>query len=88
MFFIGSLAAILVASQGALAVGSPFGFATGTTGSGSAAAATPTSTAQLASWWVLTASTEVMYSCFGIGCRTTLPVLSSLIEPTISPTPK
>ncbi|KAF8750258.1 Pectate lyase [Rhizoctonia solani] len=50
MFFIGSLAAILVASQGALAVGSPFGFATGTTGGSSAAPATPTSTSQLASW--------------------------------------
>ncbi|KAF8703180.1 Pectate lyase, partial [Rhizoctonia solani] len=50
MFFVGSLAAILVASQGALAVGSPFGFATGTTGGSTAAPATPTSTSQLASW--------------------------------------
>jgi len=32
------------------AVGTPFGLAAGTTGGGSAAAATPTSNAQLASW--------------------------------------
>ncbi|GAB1524367.1 hypothetical protein RhiTH_007521 [Rhizoctonia solani] len=50
MFVIGSLAAVLFASKGALAVGSAFGFATGTTGGAAAAPATPTSTTQLASW--------------------------------------
>ncbi|KAH7333748.1 pectate lyase [Rhizoctonia solani] len=50
MFVLGSLAAILVASRGALAVGSPFGFASGTTGGASAAQAIPTSAAQLKSW--------------------------------------
>ncbi|CAE6442794.1 unnamed protein product [Rhizoctonia solani] len=50
MFVLGSLAAVLFASKGALAVGSPFGFATGTTGGAAAAPATPTSTTQLASW--------------------------------------
>lgn len=43
---------VTVASLGndVLAVGSPFGLATGTTGGGSATAATPTSLAQLTSW--------------------------------------
>ncbi|KAF8737857.1 Pectate lyase, partial [Rhizoctonia solani] len=50
MFVLGSLAAVLFASKGALAVGSAFGFATGTTGGAAAAPATPTSTTQLASW--------------------------------------
>ncbi|KAJ1302357.1 hypothetical protein OPQ81_001171 [Rhizoctonia solani] len=50
MFILGSLAAILVASRGALAVGSPFGFASGTTGGASAAQAIPTSAAQLKEW--------------------------------------
>ncbi|KAG8752701.1 hypothetical protein FRC11_008100 [Ceratobasidium sp. 423] len=48
MFVLGSLAAIIVASRGALAVGSPFGFASGTTGGASAAQAT--SAAQLKEW--------------------------------------
>lgn len=50
MFVLGSLAAILVASKGAFAVGSPFGFASGTTGGASATQAIPTSAAQLKSW--------------------------------------
>ncbi|CAE6458955.1 unnamed protein product [Rhizoctonia solani] len=50
MFVLGSLAVILVASRGALAVGSPFGFASGTTGGASAAQAIPTSAAELQSW--------------------------------------
>ncbi|KAJ1302356.1 hypothetical protein OPQ81_001170 [Rhizoctonia solani] len=50
MFLLGSLAAILFASKGALAVGSPFGYATGTTGGAGAAQAIPTSAAQLKSW--------------------------------------
>ncbi|KAF8750390.1 Pectate lyase [Rhizoctonia solani] len=47
MYILGSLAAVLIASKGALAVGSPFGYATGTTGGASAAQAIPTSAAQL-----------------------------------------
>ncbi|CAE6517090.1 unnamed protein product [Rhizoctonia solani] len=50
MFILGSLTAILVASRGALAVGSPFGLASGTTGGASAAQAIPTSAAELKSW--------------------------------------
>ncbi|EUC55150.1 pectin lyase F, putative [Rhizoctonia solani AG-3 Rhs1AP] len=50
MFVLGSLAIIFVASRGALAVGSPFGFASGTTGGASAAQAIPTSAAELKSW--------------------------------------
>ncbi|EUC55094.1 pectin lyase F, putative, partial [Rhizoctonia solani AG-3 Rhs1AP] len=49
MFVLGSLAAVLFA-KGALAVGSPFGYATGTTGGAGAAQAIPTSAAQLKSW--------------------------------------
>ncbi|CUA68993.1 hypothetical protein RSOLAG22IIIB_08245 [Rhizoctonia solani] len=49
MFVLGSLAAVLFA-KGALAVGSPFGYATGTTGGAAAAQAIPTSAAQLKSW--------------------------------------
>ncbi|CAE6382364.1 unnamed protein product [Rhizoctonia solani] len=50
MYILASIAAALVASKGALAVGSPFGYATGTTGGAGAAQAIPTSTAQLKSW--------------------------------------
>ncbi|CAE6441393.1 unnamed protein product [Rhizoctonia solani] len=49
MFVLGSLAAVLFA-KGALAVGSPFGYATGTTGGAAAAQAIPTSAAQLKTW--------------------------------------
>ncbi|CAE6447203.1 unnamed protein product [Rhizoctonia solani] len=45
-----SIIAALVATHGALAVGTPFGYAAGTTGGGSAAAAVPSSTAELVSW--------------------------------------
>ncbi|KAF8672499.1 Pectate lyase [Rhizoctonia solani] len=45
-----SILAALVASQGAFAIGTPFGYAAGTTGGGNAAAAVPSSTAQLVSW--------------------------------------
>ncbi|KAF8703177.1 Pectate lyase, partial [Rhizoctonia solani] len=50
MYILGSLATVLIVSKGALAVGSPFGYATGTTGGASAAQAIPTSAAQLKSW--------------------------------------
>ncbi|CAE6517097.1 unnamed protein product [Rhizoctonia solani] len=50
MFVLTSLAAMLVASQGVLAVDGPFGFASGTTGGGFAAEAIPTSTTQLKIW--------------------------------------
>ncbi|KDN35085.1 hypothetical protein RSAG8_11867, partial [Rhizoctonia solani AG-8 WAC10335] len=50
MFVLTSLAAMLVASQGVLAVDGPFGFASGTTGGGFAAEAVPTSTTQLKIW--------------------------------------
>ncbi|KAH7332836.1 pectin lyase fold/virulence factor [Rhizoctonia solani] len=43
----GSLAALLVASRGALAIGTPYGFTTATTGGGGAPRVTPTSAAQL-----------------------------------------
>ncbi|CAE6517082.1 unnamed protein product [Rhizoctonia solani] len=49
MFVLGSLAAVLFA-KGALAVGSPFGYAVGTTGGAAATQATPTSAAQLKTW--------------------------------------
>ena len=45
-----SLVSALLLSQGALAVGTPFGYAAGTTGGGSATPAIPSSTAQLVSW--------------------------------------
>ncbi|KAF8670701.1 Pectate lyase [Rhizoctonia solani] len=50
MFNIGSLTFVLFTAQSVLAVGSPFGFATGTTGGAGAAQAIPTSAAQLKSW--------------------------------------
>lgn len=45
-----SLVSALLLSQGALAVGTAFGYAAGTTGGGSATPAVPSSTAQLVSW--------------------------------------
>ncbi|KAJ1304539.1 hypothetical protein OPQ81_005680 [Rhizoctonia solani] len=45
-----SLVSVLLLSQSALAVGTPFGYAAGTTGGGSATPAVPSSTAQLVSW--------------------------------------
>ncbi|CAE6507644.1 unnamed protein product [Rhizoctonia solani] len=50
MLALASLAAVLFASKGAMAVGSPFGYATGTTGGAAAAQAIPTSAAQLKTW--------------------------------------
>ncbi|CCO32743.1 putative pectin lyase F Short=PLF [Rhizoctonia solani AG-1 IB] len=50
MISITSLAVTLLAAKSALAVGSPFGFATGTTGGNGVAQAVPTSAAQLKSW--------------------------------------
>ncbi|GAB1527852.1 hypothetical protein RhiTH_011040 [Rhizoctonia solani] len=50
MYILASLAAALIASKGALAVGSLFGYAKGTTGRAAATQAAPTSTAQLKSW--------------------------------------
>jgi hypothetical protein len=50
MLNIKSLAFILFAAKNVLAVGSPFGFASGTTGGAGAAQAIPTSAAQLKSW--------------------------------------
>ncbi|CCO33313.1 putative pectin lyase F Short=PLF [Rhizoctonia solani AG-1 IB] len=50
MLNIKSLAFILFATKNVLAVGSPFGFASGTTGGAGAAQAIPTSAAQLKSW--------------------------------------
>ncbi|KAB5596015.1 Pectin lyase [Ceratobasidium theobromae] len=47
---LNSLVAALFCVRGAHAVGTAFGYATGTTGGGSAAAAVPTSTSQLVSW--------------------------------------
>ncbi|KAG8748238.1 hypothetical protein FRC10_007627 [Ceratobasidium sp. 414] len=47
---VGTIVAALLCTRGAGAVGAAFGYATGTTGGGSAAAAVPTSTSQLASW--------------------------------------
>ncbi|KAF8705914.1 Pectate lyase, partial [Rhizoctonia solani] len=45
-----SLVSALLLSNGAFAVGTPFGYAAGTTGGGSASPAVPSSTAQLVSW--------------------------------------
>ncbi|CCO27091.1 hypothetical protein BN14_01125 [Rhizoctonia solani AG-1 IB] len=45
-----SLVSALLLSNGALAVGTAFGYAAGTTGGGSATPAVPSSTAQLVSW--------------------------------------
>ncbi|CCO33321.1 putative pectin lyase F Short=PLF [Rhizoctonia solani AG-1 IB] len=50
MISLVSLAIALFAAKNVAAVGSPFGFATGTTGGNSAAQAIPTSAAQLKSW--------------------------------------
>ncbi|KAJ1302353.1 hypothetical protein OPQ81_001167 [Rhizoctonia solani] len=50
MFKLKSLAITLFAANSVLAVGSPFGFASGTTGGNGAAQAIPTSAAQLKSW--------------------------------------
>lgn len=50
MYALGSLAVVLFASTGVLGVGSPIGYATGTTGGAGAAQAIPTSAAQLKSW--------------------------------------
>ncbi|KAF8670702.1 Pectate lyase [Rhizoctonia solani] len=50
MITITSLAVALIAAKNVAAVGSPFGFATGTTGGNGAAQAVPTSAAQLKSW--------------------------------------
>ncbi|KAG8740811.1 hypothetical protein FRC10_003876 [Ceratobasidium sp. 414] len=47
---LSSLISALLFSQGALAVGTAFGYAVGTTGGGSATPAIPSSTAQLVSW--------------------------------------
>jgi pectin lyase len=47
-----SLVSALLLSNGALAVGTAFGYAAGTTGGGSATPAVPSSTAQLVSWYV------------------------------------
>ncbi|CEL62164.1 hypothetical protein RSOLAG1IB_10259 [Rhizoctonia solani AG-1 IB] len=53
MISLVSLAIALFAAKKVAAVGSPFGFATGTTGGNSAAQAIPTSAAQLKSWEIL-----------------------------------
>ncbi|CAE6435064.1 hypothetical protein RSOLAG1IB_10822 [Rhizoctonia solani AG-1 IB] len=45
-----SIVAALIASQGAFAIGTAFGYGAGTTGGGNAAPAVPSSTAQLVSW--------------------------------------
>ncbi|GAB1528117.1 hypothetical protein RhiTH_011308 [Rhizoctonia solani] len=50
MISLTSLAIALLAAKNVAAVGSPFGYATGTTGGNSAAQAIPTSAAQLKSW--------------------------------------
>ncbi|KAF8750303.1 Pectate lyase [Rhizoctonia solani] len=50
MITITSLAVALIAAKNVAAVGSPFGFATGTRGGNGAAQAVPTSAAQLKSW--------------------------------------
>jgi hypothetical protein len=49
MYFLGSLATIALASQGALAA-TAFGWATGTTGGAAAAEAIPSSPQQLKQW--------------------------------------
>ncbi|EUC64277.1 pectin lyase [Rhizoctonia solani AG-3 Rhs1AP] len=48
--FLSSIVAALLCIRGTDAVGTAFGYASGTTGGGSAAAAVPTSTSQLVSW--------------------------------------
>lgn len=48
--YIVFLVTLASAADNALAVGTAFGLATGTTGGGSATAATPTSLAQLTTW--------------------------------------
>ncbi|CAE7078844.1 unnamed protein product [Rhizoctonia solani] len=48
--FLSSIFATLLCIRGTHAVGTAFGYASGTTGGGSAAAAVPTSTSQLVSW--------------------------------------
>ncbi|KDN45216.1 hypothetical protein RSAG8_05131, partial [Rhizoctonia solani AG-8 WAC10335] len=48
--FLSSIVAALLCIRGTHAVGTAFGYASGTTGGGSAAAAVPTSTSQLVSW--------------------------------------
>ncbi|KAB5590293.1 hypothetical protein CTheo_6255 [Ceratobasidium theobromae] len=50
MYVLGSIAIVFFAAKGALAVGSPIGYATGTTGGAGATQAIPSSTAELASW--------------------------------------
>ncbi|KAJ1302264.1 hypothetical protein OPQ81_001083 [Rhizoctonia solani] len=45
-----TLVALLATSQGVLAIGTPFGYGSGTTGGGDVTAATPSSTDELISW--------------------------------------
>jgi pectin lyase len=45
-----TIVAAFLCIRGANAVGTAFGYGTGTTGGGSAAAAVPTSTSQLVTW--------------------------------------
>ncbi|KAH7332777.1 putative pectin lyase D [Rhizoctonia solani] len=45
-----TIVALLATSRGALAIGTPFGYGSATTGGGSATAATPSSTDELISW--------------------------------------
>jgi hypothetical protein len=52
MISLTSLAIVLFATNKAAAVGSAFGYATGTTGAAGVAQAIPTSAAQLKSWYV------------------------------------
>ena len=62
--FASLLAAVTLLPQ-VLAVGTPFGLGSATTGGGSAAAATPTSLAQLTTWLSdITARTIVLDSVF------------------------
>lgn len=51
MLVLGSLTTLALAIKGTLAVGSPFGYATGTTGGAAVAQAIPSSAAELKSWW-------------------------------------
>ncbi|KAB5590295.1 hypothetical protein CTheo_6257 [Ceratobasidium theobromae] len=50
MLVLGSLTTLALAIKGTLAVGSPFGYATGTTGGAAVAQAIPSSAAELKSW--------------------------------------
>ncbi|CAE6463489.1 unnamed protein product [Rhizoctonia solani] len=59
MLSIKSLVFMLFAAKNVLAVGSPFGFASGTTGGAGAAQAIPTSAAQLKSWRVSNSLNDV-----------------------------